>query len=204
MNGHVGVIRGVGLVMLCALTLTAGSASASRPRTASCHPTARTVVACVGAQPITRATFRHWAAVAGTSEGATPEPKSEILSQVMSFLVSSDWLIGEARTLGIRVSPAAVQRRFEKIRHAQFPKAAKFKAFLRSSGQTVADLHFRTRVEMLSTRIQNHAAGHHTGSSRSQALSRFVERFQRKWKARTSCAPAYRVADCGHVLHTSS
>jgi hypothetical protein len=203
MSGHVGAIRGFGLILLCALTVAASPAGASNPRTHTCHAGRQAVVACVGVQPMTHATFEHWATVAGKAEGSNPQPKGEILSQVMGFLISSDWVIGEARTLNIRLSGVAVQRRFDRIRHEQFPKAAKFKAFLRSSGQTVADLRFRTRLEMLSTRIQDHVTGQRSGSSRSRALGRFVSRFQRTWKARTSCAPAYRVADCGHVPRAS-
>jgi hypothetical protein len=82
----------------------------------------------------------------------------------------------------------------------QFPRHRAFKAFLRSSGQTVADLLLRVQLNLLSTRIQQHVlAGNHTGSSRQNTLARFVSEFEMKWRAQTYCLPAYAVHDCGHV-----
>jgi len=118
----------------------------------------------------------------------------------MSFLISADWVIGEARDLGIHLSAVEVRRKFDHIRREQFPKRREFKAFRRSSGQTVADLLFRVRLNLLSARIQQHVlAGQQGASAQINALQRFVSEFRMKWSDQTYCAPAYAVADCGHT-----
>jgi hypothetical protein len=118
----------------------------------------------------------------------------------MGFLISSDWVIGEAQTLNVRVSDAEVQRAFDRIRRQQFPRHREFKAFLKSSGQTVTDLLFRVRVNLLTTRIQQQViAGQQGAAARESALARFVKEFRTKWRAQTYCAAAYAVRDCGRV-----
>jgi foldase protein PrsA len=83
------------------------------------------------------------------------EQQYKALSQeVLGFLISSQWVIGEAASLGVKVSDAEVKKEFEKIKNAQFPKAAEFEKFLASSGQTTSDLLLRVKLNMLSQRIQ--------------------------------------------------
>ncbi|HEY2142042.1 MAG TPA: hypothetical protein VGG98_08280 [Solirubrobacteraceae bacterium] len=118
----------------------------------------------------------------------------------MGFLLSSDWVLGEATDLNIHVSETEVRHTFDDVRAEQFPKQREFKAFLRQSGQVVADLLFRVRLNILSTRIQRQVlAGHRGGRSRQRALKRFVHDFKLKWIAQTYCDPRYAMQDCGHV-----
>jgi hypothetical protein len=165
-------------------------------------PAREQIVACVGSQSITGVAFSHWAVVAQKSEGSSKHrpSASEVMKQVMGFLISSDWMLGEATDLNIHVSESEVRHTFDHIRTQQFPKKNEFKAFLRQSGETVADLLFRVRLNLASTRIQQHvAAGHRGARSQQRALSRFVHDFKVKWEAQTYCDPAYAVTDCGHV-----
>ena len=74
--------------------------------------------------------------------------------EVLGFLISSQWVLNEAKSLGVNVSDAEVKKQFEKIKSTQFPKAAEFQKFLASSGQTVSDLLLRVKLNMLSTKIQ--------------------------------------------------
>jgi len=118
----------------------------------------------------------------------------------MGFLISSDWVLGEATDLNIHVSEGEVRHTFAHIRNQQFPKKKEFKAFLRQSGQTVADLLFRVRLNLASTKIQRHVVEGHRGARNQQrALSRFLHAFKLKWEAQTYCDPGYAVPDCGHV-----
>jgi foldase protein PrsA len=142
--------------------------------------------------------FRHWEGVAKRSAGHI-RPQA-LIDEALGFLISSDWVIGEAQELNIHASARQVRRQFDRDRHEQFPTDKEFKAFLKSSGQTVADLLFRVRLSILSDRIQRHAvAGQHGAAAQEQALSRFVSEFKSKWQARTYCSPQYAVSDCGHV-----
>lgn len=159
------------------------------------HPAPEALIACVGATPLTGATFAHWFVVAEHS-ASRPERAhlAALLQEVMGFLISSDWVIGEAQELHIVLTAAEVRHNYDRIRSQQFPHQREFKKFLKSSGQTVADLLFRVRLNMLSSRMQEHVIKHH-GS-----LGRFVSGFRKRWTALTYCKKAYAVDDCGHTL----
>jgi foldase protein PrsA len=75
-------------------------------------------------------------------------------SEVLGFLISSQWVIGEASSLGVKLSDAQVKKEFTKIKVAQFPKAAEFEKFLATSGQSVSDLLLRVKLNLLSQKIQ--------------------------------------------------
>jgi len=74
--------------------------------------------------------------------------------QVLSFLISSNWVIGEANDRKLSVSNKAVQKEFIKLKKAQFPKESEFKKFLASTDQTTSDLLLRVKLNMLSKKIQ--------------------------------------------------
>jgi foldase protein PrsA len=75
-------------------------------------------------------------------------------SEVLSFLISSQWVLSEASSLGVSISDADVKKEFTKIKSAQFPKPAEFEKFLQTSGQTVSDLLLRVKLNLLSSKIQ--------------------------------------------------
>jgi foldase protein PrsA len=121
------------------------------------------------------------------------------MEQVMGFLISSYWLLGEAQHLNMHLSSIAVRKRFDRLRHAQFRRQAAFKNFLQRSGQTTAELLFRVRINMIEGKIQRRIVGHGDTRSRQRALQRFVAKFQRKWRAQTYCESPYATPDCGHT-----
>jgi len=83
------------------------------------------------------------------------ETQYKALSQeVLGFLISSQWVIGEANALGVKLSDKEVKKQFETIKAQQFPKAAEFEKFLATSGQSVSDLLLRVKLNLLSTKIQ--------------------------------------------------
>jgi hypothetical protein len=110
------------------------------------------------------------------------------------------WVEGEAADRAIALSQRAVRRGFTKQKHANFATEREFKRFLRETGQTVGDLEYRVRLDILSVRLRRAAAG--SGSPRSQAdrLDRFIRRWTKKWTARTSCLPAFHVDACGSTF----
>jgi foldase protein PrsA len=77
-----------------------------------------------------------------------------ILQEVLGFLISAEWVLGEASSLGVKVSDKEVKTQFEKLKTEEFPKAAEFEKFLATSGQTVSDLLLRVKLNLLSTKIQ--------------------------------------------------
>jgi foldase protein PrsA len=78
--------------------------------------------------------------------------------EVLGFLISSSWVLGEAKSLGVKVSDNEVRNQFLHIKHQQFPKPAEFEKFLATSGQTVSDLLLRVKLNMLSQKIQQKIA----------------------------------------------
>jgi foldase protein PrsA len=74
--------------------------------------------------------------------------------EVLGFLTSSAWVLGEAKSLGVKVSDKEVRKQFEKVKAQQFKKPSEFETFLSTSGQTVSDLLLRVKLNMLSQRIQ--------------------------------------------------
>jgi foldase protein PrsA len=104
-------------------------------------------------------------AAAKPAKGQTPPTEAQLKSQceqeykslqqeVLGFLISSNWVLGEASSLGVKASDAEVKKQFEKIKSQQFPKAAEFEKFLKGSGQTVSDLLLRVKLNLLSSKIQ--------------------------------------------------
>jgi foldase protein PrsA len=97
----------------------------------------------------------------GQSAPTTAQLKSQceqqyksLQQEVLGFLISSEWVIGEANDLGVKVSDKEVKKQFEQIKNQQFPKTAEFEKFLASSGQTVSDLLLRVKLNLLSSKIQ--------------------------------------------------
>jgi hypothetical protein len=178
--------------------------SGARPSSGPYRPLPEEVVACVGAHTISGADFARWATVAEKgSPPAHPQPATEPshaqMEQVMGFLISSYWLLGEAQHLHIQLSSIAVRKRFDQLRHEQFRRQAAFKNFLERSGQTTAKLLFRVRIGMIASKIQRRIVGHGDSRSQRRALQRFVAKFQRKWRAQTYCESPYATPDCGHT-----
>jgi foldase protein PrsA len=74
--------------------------------------------------------------------------------QVLGFLISAEWVMGEAKERGVNVTDKEVVKQFNQVRSQQFPKEADFQKFLQTSGQTVSDLLLRVKLNLLATKIQ--------------------------------------------------
>jgi len=79
---------------------------------------------------------------------------TSLKKEVMGFLISSEWVLGEANALGVKVSDEEVHKQFQTIKSTQFPTTAEFEKFVAKSGQTVSDLLLRVKLNMLSQKIQ--------------------------------------------------
>jgi len=134
-------------------------------------------VAVVGTQPLTRATFDHWFRVAAISlhsfrpklrvphrYGACPPHRHAcrvtqraLRDETMQFLINALWIEGEAAPRGIHPTDAEVEKQFERTRRESFPRRKDFRKFLRQSGMTLADLHYRIRLQLLSDGLRRQA-----------------------------------------------
>jgi len=99
--------------------------------------------------------------------------------EVLGFLISSSWVLGEAGSLGVKVSDKEVKKRFEQIRNQQFPKAGEFEKFLASSGQSVSDLLLRVKLNLMSSKIQQKIAKQKAKVTHAQIEKYYHENPQR-------------------------
>ena len=76
-------------------------------------------------------------------------------TQVMQFLVQGEWIIQQAEELDIDVTEAEVRQAFTEQKEQSFEKEEDYQEFLRTSGQTEADLRFRVRLDLLSQQIRD-------------------------------------------------
>jgi foldase protein PrsA len=118
----------------------------------------------------------------GQKAPTTAQLKSEckteyksLQSEVLGFLISSQWVIGEASSLGVKLSDAEVKKEFTKIKSTQFPKAAEFEKFLASSGQSVSDLLLRVKLNLLSQKIQKQVVKAKSTVSEAQVAKYYGE-----------------------------
>jgi foldase protein PrsA len=88
--------------------------------------------------------------------------------QVMQFLITSNWVLGEASDQGVKVADSAVTKQLNTITTQQFPKPGDFQKFLAQSGETIADLKFRVRLNLLSDKIRTKVTGAKSKVSETQ------------------------------------
>ena len=74
--------------------------------------------------------------------------------QVMQFLISAEWIQGEAKDQGVKVTDTQVQQQFQQTKKQSFPKESDFQKFLKDSGMTQDDILFRVRLDALSTKLR--------------------------------------------------
>ncbi len=148
-------------------------------------------VAYVSKTPISKASYQHWLAVE-TALGAAGSPSH----QALGFLITSEWVLGEAAARHIEVSEAEVKQRYTQLLHQSFPKAGALKKYLSKSGETEADLLARIKVELLAAKIAAKVTAGKSSSQRSALLTAFENSFHTHWKAYTDCKTGYVMEDC--------
>jgi foldase protein PrsA len=95
--------------------------------------------------------------------------------QVLGFLISSDWVIGEAEEMGVKISDKEVVKHFNQLKKQQFPKEAEFQKFLGSTGQSISDLLLRVKLSMLSTKIQEKVTKAHKNVTEAEVAKYYNE-----------------------------
>jgi foldase protein PrsA len=161
------------------LSVAAASSSASTPGQTAPKPV-------VPDPPNYTACIAHLEATApkpakGQSKPTAAQLKSQceqqyksLQQEVLGFLISSAWVLGEAESMGVKVSDAEVKKQFEQIKSQQFPKPEEFKKFLATSGQTVSDLLLRVKLNLLSSKIQQKVSKEKGNVTQSQ-ISKYYE-----------------------------
>jgi phosphatidylethanolamine-binding protein (PEBP) family uncharacterized protein len=174
---------------------SSSTSTASVPSSPAAAPTqgASSVdaVAYVSRTPISKASYQHWLAVE-TALGTAGSPAH----QALGFLITSEWVLGEAAARGASVSEAEVKQRFAQLVHESFPKAGSLQKYLAKSGETEADLLARIKVELLASKIAAKVSAGKSAAQRGASLTAFENAFHARWKNYTSCEPGYVMEDC--------
>jgi foldase protein PrsA len=79
----------------------------------------------------------------------------QLRNQVLQLLISFQWLQKEAAAQGITVTDADVKKSFDQQRKQSFPKDADYQKFLKTSGQTEADILLQVKADLLATKIRD-------------------------------------------------
>jgi parvulin-like peptidyl-prolyl isomerase len=119
------------------------------------------VAARVGAGTIDGATVNHWAAVlqGGRSASETPPGHVQALRrQALTLLISRQWLIGQAASQGYTPSNGEVSQQITHIEQGSFPGGvAELREFLKSTGQSIADLELQAKAELATAHLRANA-----------------------------------------------
>ena len=151
---------------LAALAITAIAVVSFTACGGRSHDVAPGGVADVSNKPIPKTDFDHWLNVVVATQQApgsktkpkVPKPGSaqyeQLTRQVMQFLVSSQWIDGEARERGITASSAEVKRQFDQTKNQSFPNNKAYQQFLKRTGQSQDDILFRVRLDVLANKLR--------------------------------------------------
>ena len=171
---------------------TTNSAVPSSPA-ASIQAAASSVnaVASVAGVQISKSSYEHWLSIEQAAGAAANADH-----RALSFLITSQWVIGEAAGRKLAVSEAEVKQRFAQISKQSFPKAGALQKFLAKADETEADLLARVKVELLESRIAAQVTAHETGAQVRSVLASFQKAFQEHWRRYTTCKPGYVMEDC--------
>lgn len=194
----------IALISAVALLLGPAAARAQTP------PLPPEQVAQVAGQPISKAEFDHWHAIARASERQDPAGPtlegSGTREGMVVILTGFYWLEHEAAQRGIAATTVQVNREFRKQKRESFRTENAFQRYLRTSGMTVADVKRRVRLGLLSGRLTRQVvAGAKTLDGQQRRLQRFAEDFAARWRAQTVCAAGYESEfACGSIAPASA
>jgi hypothetical protein len=108
-------------------------------------------------------------------------------TQVLGFLIEARWYEQAAAAQHIVFTRAQVLHALRVSEQRQFPTQAAFKRFLAAPGQSVADIRFRVRVNLIHAALLTRAHGD------VKALNMQV---RQAFKPTTLCGRYYVAADC--------
>lgn len=197
MKGRTGALAllAVGSIVLAGC----GGSSSSTPSAVPNSPAASTqgstsnaeAVASVAGTAITKPSYQHWLTVETKLGGS-----SNASHRALGFLITSQWVVGEAAARHISISESEVKQRYTQLVHQSFPKAGALAKYFSTSGETEADMLARIRVEQLASRIGSQVTAGKSSSQHSALLDQFEKSFHNHWKAYTTCQAAYVMEDC--------
>lgn len=113
-------------------------------------------------------------------------------SDVLDFLIKAHWYEAAAAHRGIVFTGRQVTVKFDEEKREQFATGGAFRTFLRQTGQTVADVRFRVRLNLIYGALIKREGGKAV-TVEAQA--------RRAYQADTMCASYYVMADCASAKY---
>ena len=119
--------------------------------------------------------------------------------KALYLLISYQWVIGEAKELGVKLDKATLQHELAIFKQALNLNADSFRRYLKFTRATLSDLMISFEMNQLTRRIEEKIAGGAKAKSVMQqhiALVKFGREYERKWLAKTKCRAHYVVPLC--------
>jgi hypothetical protein len=129
------------------------------------------------------------------------EKESNIRTTILGTMIRWYWVIGRAQALGIRPSDAEVRQQLTKVVSTHTVYGSSLTRDLELTGQTMADVLLRSRVQLLEVEIEHRLRArlaHIPADQRQTAYAAIArEAFSSKeWIAKTSCRSGYVIPEC--------
>jgi hypothetical protein len=115
----------------------------------------------------------------------------QLREKALAFLVTAEWLQGEAAAQGISVSRSEVDASYRQLLDG--PAGQTFASRLKQSDMTSTDELLQLRIEKLSLKLRAKLA-----AAPRRPLGAFVAAYRRRWRQRTTCRPEYLIAECSN------
>ena len=103
----------------------------------------------------------------------------QLRNQVLQLLISFQWIQGEASAMDVKVTDAEVKKSFAEQKKQSFPKEEDYKKFIKTSGQTEADILQRVKLDLLSNKIRDKVV-----KGKDTVSDKAIQDFYNKNKAR--------------------
>lgn len=129
----------------------------------------------------------------------------ELKVLTLNTLIGWYWTIGAGSALGLQVNPAEIRRRLNEVNARLFSSPRGFKNYLHYTGQTLADMLFRSKVQLFETKIvqkltelERRLPPSLTQEQRIAALAKYTKTLPpgTYWADKTSCRVGYIVSAC--------
>ncbi len=149
-------------------------------------------VATVAGVPLSKTLYEHWAAIERAHEATAATAGRSALG----FLITYEWVLGEAAARHISVSEGELKKRLAQLDKQSFPKSGSLHRFMASTGETEADLEAILRVQLLKNQIAARVTAGDAGPKANATLAAFEKAFREHWRRYTTCETGYVMEDC--------
>lgn len=130
-----------------------------------------------------------------------------VKQNALNLLIGTDWTFGKAVETGMKVTKAEVKQRFELVKKNDLRMSgAEYAKYLRYTGQTLADMLLRSKVQLIEARFQQqlatlieHFPAGLSVQQKQKAIAKLIARdgaTTKQWIARTSCRAGYVASSC--------